>query len=54
MRDFILKNFRRKMLSLTLAVIIWLTINFVIHSKKPAPTPAPQLTTNAPVSTAHP
>ena len=54
MRDFILKNFRRKMLSLALAVIIWLTIHFVIKNEHHPRPPATPPTTNAPVSTASP
>ena len=55
MRDFILKNFRRKILSLALAVIIWLTIHFVIkNEQRTHPLPSPPATTNVPVSTAQP
>ncbi len=54
MRDFILKNFRRKILSLALAVIIWLTIHFVIKSEKPVLPPLRPASTNAPVFTGPP
>lgn len=48
MREFILHNLRRKILSLLLAVVIWLTIDFVIKNERRSHEPKPVPATNAP------
>lgn len=48
MRDLLLHNLRRKILSLLLAVVIWLTIDFVIKNERRAPPLPPPASTNAP------
>ncbi len=48
MREFLLHNLRRKIISLVLAVVIWLTIDFVIKNERRALPPPLVAATNAP------